>query len=409
MANDTDKNPARRIEDHRPKAEIQWDKPGAPAVAKPSTAGAARQGGNTSPEGLTNRLHNEIMNLPSNVPESCKSHELTLAYKIGHRDARHAAAELVFDADFTPIPPLTAPAPLTDTDLDVIEEAAQVLESGAKHNRENGRTVLAHAQQTRADRLRAIATKAAPQQSESIDTPEFRDLLDAHYAFTNFQQDETAAAIIAYADSKISAAKAAPAAPVQTEPVDIGEMVNRFLGWKLPQDFCPDAGISFNAPQPPFGWPTGTNLLHAGQAKEMFKHCLQGAMRPTDDHLWDETIRDRDTYQEWADKLANAIATHFGAEIGEHSNMNCPWAEALEVIEAAPVQAVTEQARNEALEEAAKVAEETDVETIRWCGQVLDDGSKTRDSIAAAIRALAAPSTTPSNDTGALGDTGGEK
>lgn len=55
--------------------------------------------------------------------------------------------------------------------------------------------------------------------------------------------------------------------------------------------------------------------------------------RPTDDHLWDETIRDRDTYHEWADKLAEAISKHFGAYIGEHSNTNCPWAEALEAIE----------------------------------------------------------------------------
>lgn len=58
-------------------------------------------------------------------------------------------------------------------------------------------------------------------------------------------------------------------------------------------------------------------------------------MRPTDDRLWDQTIRDRDTYHEWADKLAEAIAKHFGAYIGEHSNMNCPWAEALEAIETA--------------------------------------------------------------------------
>lgn len=58
--------------------------------------------------------------------------------------------------------------------------------------------------------------------------------------------------------------------------------------------------------------------------------------RPTDGHLWDETMRDRDQYHEWADKLAGAIATHFGVDIGEHSNMNCPWAEALEAIENAP-------------------------------------------------------------------------
>lgn len=57
--------------------------------------------------------------------------------------------------------------------------------------------------------------------------------------------------------------------------------------------------------------------------------------RPTDDQLWDQTIRDRDTYHEWADKLAEAIAAYFGVDIGEHSNQNCPWAEALEAVPAA--------------------------------------------------------------------------
>jgi uncharacterized Zn finger protein (UPF0148 family) len=59
------------------------------------------------------------------------------------------------------------------------------------------------------------------------------------------------------------------------------------------------------------------------------------ALRPTDDELWDQTITDRDMCHEWADKLAEAIAKHFGADIGEHSNQNCPWHEALEVIESA--------------------------------------------------------------------------
>ena len=59
------------------------------------------------------------------------------------------------------------------------------------------------------------------------------------------------------------------------------------------------------------------------------------AQRPTDDELWDSTIRDRDTYHEWADKLAGAIAIHFGVDIGEHSNQHCPWHEALEAIESA--------------------------------------------------------------------------
>ena len=36
--------------------------------------------------------------------------------------------------------------------------------------------------------------------------------------------------------------------------------------------------------------------------------------------------------REWADKLADAIEEHFGEAIGEHSNQNCPWSNALEII-----------------------------------------------------------------------------
>jgi hypothetical protein len=57
------------------------------------------------------------------------------------------------------------------------------------------------------------------------------------------------------------------------------------------------------------------------------------AARPTDDVLWDQTLTERDNYHEWADKLANAIAEHFGIEIGEHSSANNPWPVALEALE----------------------------------------------------------------------------
>ncbi|MBP7568106.1 MAG: hypothetical protein KA795_19080 [Burkholderiaceae bacterium] len=50
------------------------------------------------------------------------------------------------------------------------------------------------------------------------------------------------------------------------------------------------------------------------------------------DNSLTETIKDRDCYHEWADKLAAAIAEHFGEDIGEHSNINNPWAAALDVI-----------------------------------------------------------------------------
>jgi hypothetical protein len=57
---------------------------------------------------------------------------------------------------------------------------------------------------------------------------------------------------------------------------DVKAAVDRFLGWKLPQDFYPDAGVSFDRVYAEkWGMPSGTNLLHAGQAKEMFEYVLR--------------------------------------------------------------------------------------------------------------------------------------
>ena len=60
----------------------------------------------------------------------------------------------------------------------------------------------------------------------------------------------------------------------------IPHLVARFLSWKLPPDFRPDAGISF-APEYNNGTPdggrhepSGTNLLNAEQAFAMFRHVL---------------------------------------------------------------------------------------------------------------------------------------
>jgi hypothetical protein len=57
------------------------------------------------------------------------------------------------------------------------------------------------------------------------------------------------------------------------------QAVNRFLGWKLPNDFRPDAGIEFSPSllqlNSVHGWPTGTNLFTADQARAMFEYCLQ--------------------------------------------------------------------------------------------------------------------------------------
>ena len=52
------------------------------------------------------------------------------------------------------------------------------------------------------------------------------------------------------------------------------EMVTRFLGWKLPQDFNPDGGVTFTPINHPACWPIGTNLLTAVQARAMLEHVL---------------------------------------------------------------------------------------------------------------------------------------
>ncbi|WP_206520952.1 MULTISPECIES: hypothetical protein [unclassified Mesorhizobium] len=70
-------------------------------------------------------------------------------------------------------------------------------------------------------------------------------------------------------------------------------MVDRFLQWRLPENFSPDAGISFKKTfneNSQFGpmehKPIGTNLFDAIQATAMVQHMLEGmpdAVRGDDD------------------------------------------------------------------------------------------------------------------------------
>jgi hypothetical protein len=87
---------------------------------------------------------------------------------------------------------------------------------------------------------------------------------------------------------------AAPASPEPGEPTrNVKEMVNRFLGWKLPKTFAPDAGISFKPTKPYDGdeygnswWPVGTNLFNAEEAKAMFEYCTAGAQPDENAEQW---------------------------------------------------------------------------------------------------------------------------
>lgn len=82
--------------------------------------------------------------------------------------------------------------------------------------------------------------------------------------------------------------RALPIAPTTTEPLTsedvalIERMVDRFLAWKLPVNFTPDAGISFKAnynegtAYPMKHEPVGTNLFTAVQAEAMVRHMING-------------------------------------------------------------------------------------------------------------------------------------
>lgn len=104
-----------------------------------------------------------------------------------------------------------------------------------------------------------------------------------------------------------------------------------------------DRGINTRYEAAEYGWETGVDravecvpeeIFTAEQMREYARAALATApTRPTDDALWDQTLRERDNYHDWADKLANAIAARFNVDIGEHSNVNNPWREALEAIE----------------------------------------------------------------------------
>jgi hypothetical protein len=84
-------------------------------------------------------------------------------------------------------------------------------------------------------------------------------------------------------------------------------MVDRFLEWRLPENFNPDAGISFKpnfneyTAHPMKHEPTGTNLLDATQAEEMVRYLIDGM--PTEGVL--KSLVGHPTVEEWADWIVS--------------------------------------------------------------------------------------------------------
>jgi hypothetical protein len=46
---------------------------------------------------IIDKLNMDIMNIPCNIPAGATNHAVKTAYKLGHRDARHAAVEVVLE------------------------------------------------------------------------------------------------------------------------------------------------------------------------------------------------------------------------------------------------------------------------------------------------------------------------
>lgn len=98
-------------------------------------------------------------------------------------------------------------------------------------------------------------------------------------------------------------------------------MTERFLAWKLPDDFNPDAGISFtptfndHLPVPMRHEPFGTNLLNYAQAEAMVRHLIDGLAKLDQaefvnalrDHAWGKDVTD--TLSDWCRQREAAAET----------------------------------------------------------------------------------------------------
>ena len=71
----------------------------------------------------------------------------------------------------------------------------------------------------------------------------------------------------------------------------------------------------------------------AAEHLETIRAALMETHKGEVDRDEENALEERDNYHEWADRLANGIAEHFGVDIGEHSNLNNPWVNACEEIE----------------------------------------------------------------------------
>lgn len=251
----------------------------------------------------------------------------------GRRKFAHSHIQAMWEGWFnapTKIPaqmgPVHAQAALSETQRGVIVEAAQVLESAAAHNCSKFRTMLAHTQQDRADRLRDILASQQPaaayKHGYTASTPEeVAEVLDRIVA------EQAAAAPAEQAQGQSAQAKR------QIPPRDQALCNDgKEPDWAAYAEAEAQHGDGELPPLPKWWSDLEKSDKHfAHQIKNNMEDYARLAIAQSDLNL-NAVMAKRDDYHEWADKLAEAIGCYFGESVGEHSSDSLPWETALEIV-----------------------------------------------------------------------------
>lgn len=171
-----------------------------------------------------------------------------------------------------------------------LEQSAEWFDGYAASHTAKGDTDKAKRNSDRADACRAALEKPAMTGrerslcvvvavlSELSSRKGFRELLDG----IEIDDSDTWSEMV---DALAESVETALETKAMTED-QIKHMVDRFLMWKLPENFRPDDGISFkatyneNTPWPMKHEPMGTNLFDATQAIEMVRFMIEGIPKP---------------------------------------------------------------------------------------------------------------------------------
>lgn len=93
----------------------------------------------------------------------------------------------------------------------------------------------------------------------------------------------------------------------------INDAAHKLMAWRIPNDFSPDCYISFDRVAAEENeWPSGTNLFHVDQAKEMLEYCIGESVRKEADLPKSKQLTIDDV---WASDEIMALNVDLGLDI----------------------------------------------------------------------------------------------